>query len=500
MRIEYAKQAPTDLKADVLIVGVFEGQKASPAVKRLDAALGGHLSLHVKDDEFGGKELSSLAMHAHGKIPAKKIVLLGLGASKGFTAERLRRAAGAAVKTATAMKARSAAISLPFEKAICPPAEAAQAMIEGFFLAAYRFEKYRFNDGKKKEKRLETMIAVLPPSFTEARMKTAEEHARALAEASGFARDLVNTPALDMTPKHLVEEAGKVAASSPRIRLKTFDRAALQKMGCGGILAVAQGSQHEPYMLHLTYRPHGKTKKRIVLVGKGVTFDSGGLSLKPSEGMMDMKIDMAGAAAVLGVFKALAKLEPNVEVHGIAGLVENMPSGTAIRPGDIVRTMSGKTIEILNTDAEGRVTLADTLFYGSKLKPDMMIDLATLTGACMVALGQNVAGLMSNDAKLAQKLLEASSASGEQLWELPLVPEYAEMVKSKHADLKNITGGRYGGAITAGLFLKEFVGETPWAHLDIAGPAHEEKDHPDYRVWGASGFGVRLMLEYLMKL
>ena len=218
------------------------------------------------------------------------------------------------------------------------------------------------------------------------------------------------------------------------------------------------------------------------------------------DGMMDMKIDMGGAAAVLAIFRALATLKLPIEVHGIAAMVENMPSGTAIRPGDIVKTMSGKTIEILNTDAEGRVTLADSLFYGTTLKPDLMIDIATLTGACMVALGHDISGLMTDDDKLAARLAQASEASGELLWRLPLFEGYADQVKSRHADLKNIGGGRYGGAITAGLFLKEFVGETPWAHLDIAGPAYNEKDYQDERSWGASGYGARLLLEFLRRL
>jgi leucyl aminopeptidase len=497
MKTTIVAAPPQETVCDALLIGTFESQVMGGTVARLDGLLGGHLSIHVREEEFEGKEGSALAFHTHGKIPAKKLILLGLGPKKGFVVERLRRAAGRMVKLAKAGKARKAAVSLPFEAV----EDGAQAVCEGLFLASYDFDGYKSPKDAKKTKKLDETVVLTAPKTPIRQLEASAARAAIMAEAVAHARTLVNTPALDMTPKHLVDEATKVAMASKRVRLKVRGREDLAKMGCGGILAVAQGSQHEPYLLHLTYRPAHKAKARVVLVGKGVTFDSGGLSLKPSESMMDMKIDMAGAAAVISVFKALPLLDLPVEVHGVAGLVENMPSGTAIRPGDIVRTMSGKTIEILNTDAEGRVTLADTLHYGAKLRPDAMIDLATLTGACMVALGQEYAGLMTDDERLARRLAEASEATGEALWRLPLPDDYAEQVKSRHADVKNITGSRYGGAINAGLFLKEFVPEgLPWAHIDMAGPAYNEKDYPDYRAWGASGWGVRLLLEYLRRL
>jgi leucyl aminopeptidase len=498
MRFSYSSAKPASAACDLLVIGVFEGAVETPAVRQVDAALHGHLSVHLKDEEFTGAEGSLLSIHSHGKIPARKVVLLGLGKPAAFSAERLRRATGRAVKIASSGKAGLMALSLPLKK--LGAQDAVQTCVEGAWLATYTFDRYKKDDGKKKKKVLET-LTLLHEGLSAAAIRNGEALGTLTSEAAGRARDLVNTPSLDMTPKAVAAEAEKISkASSGRVKLKTFDRTALEKMGCGGILGVAQGSMHEPYMIHFKYSPKGRAKKRIVLVGKGVTFDSGGLSLKPADSMMDMKIDMAGAAAVVGVFSVLSRLNLPLEIHGIAALVENMPSATAIRPGDIVKTMSGKTIEILNTDAEGRVILADALFYGTKQKPDMMIDLATLTGACMVALGHDVAGLMSTDKKLTQRLLAASERTGEAAWELPLVPEYAEMVKSRHADVKNITGGRYGGAITAGLFLKEFVGETPWTHLDIAGPAYNERDYPDYRAWGASGFGVRLLLDFLRSL
>lgn len=505
MRITRSTVLPQEAKADMLVVGIFEGSESAPPLAKLDALLGpaqrgagnrGHLALHVKEEDFKAKEGATLTIHTHGKLPFRKLAVLGLGDRKGFDVRRLRRGAAHAAKLASASKAKTLALWLPLDKTDAKTAEAVQAAAEGLLLGAYRYDRYKED---KKAKPLEEAVLLTAASVNAKVFEKAVSEAEAFAGATMYARNLVNTPALDMHPATFVQEALALAVGQKRFSIKIYGRTELQKMGCGGILAVAQGSAHEPKMIHMTYKPPN-AKKRIVLVGKGVTFDSGGLSIKPADGMTDMKIDMAGAAAVLAVFRALATLKIPVEVHGIAAMVENMPSGTAYRPGDIVKTMSGKTIEILNTDAEGRVTLADTLFYGSKLKPDLMIDLATLTGAAMVALGHDIAALMTDDEKLAARLAQASLASGEHLWRLPLFEGYAEHVKSRHADLKNISSVRYGGAITAGLFLKEFVGETPWAHLDIAGPAYNEKDYQDERSWGASGYGARLLLEFLRRL
>ncbi len=497
MRILRSTTLPQEAKADLLIVGVFEGSEITP-VSKLDAALGGHLSVHVREDEFKAKEGATLSIHTHDKLPYRKLALLGLGDRKGFDLKRLRSATARAAKLAGASKAKTLALWLPFEKASPKVGDAIQAAAEGLILGAYRYDRYKED---KKLKPLEEVALLTALSINAKFFEKCVADAQAFAGASAYARNLVNTPALEMHPATFVQEALALAVGQKRMSIKIFGRKELLQMGCGGILAVAQGSAHEPKMIHLTYKPAAKAKKRVVLVGKGVTFDSGGLSLKPADGMMDMKIDMAGAAAVLAVFRALTVLKLPVEVHGICAMVENMPSGTAIRPGDIVKTMSGKTIEILNTDAEGRVTLADTLFYGSQQKPDMMIDLATLTGACIVALGQDITGMLTDDDKLAARLEQASAASGEPLWRLPLYAPYAEQVKSRHADLKNIGSKGGAGTITAGLFLKEFIGETPsWAHLDIAGPSYNEKDYQDERPWGASGHGARLLLEFLRKL
>jgi leucyl aminopeptidase len=294
----------------------------------------------------------------------------------------------------------------------------------------------------------------------------------------------------------LVNSAKEIAKGKKDLKVRVYDKEQLEKMGAGGLLAVNQGSDHEPYLVHMVYKPEGNIKKKIAIVGKAVTFDSGGLSLKPAEYMMSMKCDMGGSAALLGLFSVIDNINPQVEVHGIFGAVENMPSGKAIRPGDVIKALNGKTIEILNTDAEGRVTLADTLSFAVKKKPDLIIDLATLTGACVVALGEEISGVMSNNPELANKILIAAASAGEKMWELPLEKNYKKLLKSDIADLKNI-GGRYGGALTAGLFLEEFVDKTPWAHLDIAGPAYAERPINSYEKKGATGHGVRTLIEFI---
>jgi leucyl aminopeptidase len=285
-------------------------------------------------------------------------------------------------------------------------------------------------------------------------------------------------------------------AREQRLGVEVLDRAECRKLGMGAFLGVAAGSEQAPKFIHLTYTPTGRRRKRVAVIGKGITFDSGGLDLKPADGMLRMKNDMSGAAAVLGIMRALPRLKPPVEVHGLIAATENMPSGSAVRPGDVLRAMNGTTIEIGNTDAEGRLTLADAMSYAvARVEPDEMIDMATLTGACVVALGPLCSGLFANDQALADRLLAAAETAGERLWQLPLIDEYRDGLKSDVADINNV-GPRGGGAITAGLFLKEFAGKTPWVHLDIAGPAFTEKDLP-LAPKGATGFAVRTVLTYL---
>jgi leucyl aminopeptidase len=315
-------------------------------------------------------------------------------------------------------------------------------------------------------------------------------------------RDLVNKPAGEMQPRTLVKEAQALAQSSSSISVTAWNRKQALAQGFTAFLAVAQGSVEEPYIIHLTYTPPTAAVKKVFVVGKGITFDSGGLNLKPTGYMEAMKLDMAGAAAVLGLFSVLPKLGLPIEVHGVLAACENMVSGSSYRPGDILRAKNGKTIEVLNTDAEGRIVLADALSFAAEHKPDVIIDLATLTGACVVALGETHAGLWSNDSVLSEALLSAARATGEGLAAMPMPSEYHQYLESRVADVRNVRGPteRIGDAIYAAFFLREFVGKNSWAHLDIAGPAYMEKDILPYYPLGGTGYGVRTLVEYLRRL
>jgi leucyl aminopeptidase len=433
-------------------------------------------------------------MHTYGEVAAKRVLVVGLGKQEEAVLETVRQAGAVTVNVAKEVGAKSI-ISELHSPGECKASECAQAMTEGARLADYAYTKY-----KKASHKSPKLFAIAQNDGSILRsMEKGIELGDLMAGGTVFARDLVNTPAHDMHPEILVEVAKSIAKGTSSIRVRVFDEAALKRMGAGGLIGVSQGSDHPPYLVHLTYKPKKKTKKSIALVGKAVTFDSGGLSLKPADYMTTMKCDMAGAGAVLGAFCVIDKLSPDVEVHGIFGAVENMPSGGAIRPGDVLTAMNKKTMEVLNTDAEGRLTLADTLTYATKLKPTCIVDLATLTGACVVALGEEITGLMSNDDKVAARVLEAAQTAGEKMWRLPLEKNYKKVIKSQVADLQNV-GNKWGGALTAGLFLEEFVDKTPWVHLDIAGPAFAEREIDPYTHKGATGHGVRTLLALLRSL
>ncbi|MDD5251211.1 MAG: leucyl aminopeptidase [Patescibacteria group bacterium] len=501
MKIIVTLDQPETMRADLIVVPLSSEAKRLPvAAAPLDKSLNGQLTKLIAEEKLTGKAGEYALLKSNGRVAAEKIMLLGAGARK-LDAKAARKFAALAVQKARVVHAKSLALLIPDADAK-EMAAVAEALTEGAILGDYRFLKYRSEEAKK---HAEGTVEALALAVTNRQTKVAAEKGvvtgQLLAKATVFARELINEPASVTTPTRLMETARVLAAGSKRVSVKVFDRAQMEEMGMGGLLGVARGSDEPPYLVHLTYKPVGKAKRRIAVVGKGLTFDSGGLSLKPAEAMEDMKIDMSGAAAVLGVFSAIAEINPACEVHGIIGLCENMPSGKAVKPGDVLHTMSGKTVEILNTDAEGRITLADTLHYAQQQKPDYVIDLATLTGACMVALGQEVAGLMSNSRALADRLLSAADRAGELMWELPLTEEYRDSLKSRVADLKNITGTRYGGAITAGLFLQEFVRPSQaWAHLDIAGPAWAEKDTVPHQPIGGVGYGVRTVLRLIQNL
>ena len=441
---------------------------------------------------FKGKDGSTVLLHPKSGSPARWVILAGLGDRKKFTAETLRRAGAAALRKASAADQKSVTVLPP--QSLGGAEKDVRVLTEGMMLAAYQFAKYK---SEKKPGVKEAAVVVPQKLQNEARKGLRQGQVE--AEAAAFVRDLVNEPPSDLPPSrvaalaHEIAEKGKAAGVSVQV----FEKEQIQEMGMGALLGVNRGSAEPPAFIHLHYKPENAAKS-IALVGKGITFDSGGLSLKPAQSMETMKMDMAGAAAILGVFRAIPSLKPKVEVHGILAVTENMPGGRAIKPGDVLKAMNGKTIEVLNTDAEGRLVLSDALSYAVRQKPGAIIDLATLTGACITALGSLVAGAMGNDESLLNDLRKAGEESGEQFWPLPLVPEYKEGLQSKIADLQNISSVRgEAGSIIGGLFLQEFVDGKPWVHLDIAGPAWSAKDFY-YLTPGGTGFAVRTLLHYLL--
>ncbi len=479
---------PTDVtKIETDLLAVFVG---SEEAKKIDTTLGGMLTEVVTEEEFGGKEGDMLLIHTHGKIPAKRVVLVGLGKISELSVSDLQTIAAKIGRKAKEVAAKSLAISLPKEMQ-------SQVVTEGLLLGTYTFSKHKSDEFRNKEKHIEEVIFLTTPPKLNA-VAGGISRGETVSQAVAFARDLVNEPPSITTPTHLAETAKKLVKGNPGMSCEVLTPVEMKKLGMEAILGIARGSDEEPRFIKLSYK--GGSSKTVCLVGKGITFDTGGLSLKDSKNMETMKLDMAGAAAILGVFSVLSILKPKVNVVGLIAATENMPGPKAVKPGDVVKAMNGKTIEILNTDAEGRVVLADALSYaGLKVKPDTIVDLATLTGACMVALGEDIAGLFTDNESLAEELESAATDSGEHIWSMPLAKEYKELVKSDLADVKNISGTKYGGAINGALFLAEFVPlGIPWAHLDIAGPAFAEKDAP-LTPKGGTGFGVRMLLTWLLQ-
>ena len=492
MKIDVGGGPLETLKNDALVVGVYaEEAKLRDVPARVDRALGGQLREVMEAERFTAKPAQVTHLHTGGRIPAGRVIVVGLGKRVELTPETLRRAASAGLRRARDLGAKSVAIDVLGDR--LPGRSRAHAVTEGSLLGAYTFDRYK---REKTDKRVESLTVVESDGRRRREVSDGARTGEIFADATCFARDLVNSPANDVHPTYLAKVAAEIAKEA-KLGLKVFDRAECQKMGMGLFLGVAAGSEQPPKFIHLSYTPSGRKRRRVAVIGKGITFDSGGLDLKSAEGMLRMKDDMSGAAAVLAIMRALPKLAPPVEVHGLIAATENMPSGSAVRPGDVLRAMNGTTVEIGNTDAEGRLTLADALCYaGEKVGADEVVDMATLTGACVVALGPLCSGLFANDQGLADRLLAAATNAGERVWQLPLIDEYRDNLKSDVADFNNV-GPRGGGAITAGLFLKEFAGDRPWAHLDIAGPAFTEKDTP-IGPRGATGAPVRTLLCYLM--
>jgi len=479
--------SPAKVQADLLGVPVFAGRVLGPGAKAVDKALGGGLAEFMAEAGFEGKADEALPVPAAG-LGAKAAVLVGLGDRKKVTLEGLRRAAAALVRRGS--KAKIVATTLL--DAAPPEADrqaAAQAIAEGAALGAYRFLRY------KKEREAPAVEQFLVLGKRDAGVQAALDQGAAVAQAVAWARDLVNEPAGTLTPSVLADEARR-AAEQGGLEIEVLDEVAIANEGLGGLLGVSLGSEQPPRLIKLTYEPDGPARGTVALVGKGITFDSGGLSIKPAEGMETMKTDMSGAAAVIGAMSVLREAGVEAKVIAFVPTTENMPGGAAVKPGDVLKIRNGKTVEVLNTDAEGRLILADGLSLAAEERPDAVVDLATLTGACIVALGLKFAGLMGNNDSWIAQVRQAAERAGESVWPLPLPQEYRKDLDSEIADLKNITGGRWGGALTAGLFLAEFIGDIPWAHLDIAGPARAPSDE-GYLQKGGTGFGVRTLVELL---
>jgi leucyl aminopeptidase len=489
MNVVVRREAPEAAAADALVVGLHAEEKRWPAsLRALDHRAGGQIKAVLDAEKFSAKVGQVTHIHTPA-LASPRLVVAGLGARSGFAAETLRRAAAGALRRARELGARTVAIEVFGQR--LSEGERAHAVVEGALLGTYTFDRYK---REKPDKAVEELRVLAPDRKTAREVEQGVRHGEVFGRATWFARDLVNAPANDVHPSHLAAVAEEVAGDA-KLTLKVYDRAECERMGMGAFLGVAAGSEQPPRFIHLSYTPP-RPRRRVAVIGKGITFDAGGLDLKTAEGMLRMKDDMSGAAAVLGIMRALPTLAPSVEVHGLIAATENMPSGTAFRPGDVLRAMNGTTIEIGNTDAEGRLTLADAICYAREhVKPDEIVDMATLTGACVVALGPQCSGLFSNDRALARRLLDAAERAGERVWQLPLIEEYREGLKSEVADINNV-GQRGGGAITAALFLKEFAGDTPWAHLDIAGPAFTERDTP-LAPKGGTGVAVRTLLAYL---
>jgi len=464
-------------KTDLVVVGVHPGIKLTTAATEIDRVLKGALAKYLKKTAFSGAIRSATIIPTMGKIPAAAVMVVGLGPVDKLDHDALRRAAGTAAHSAGGFSSVALDISRDVEGG-------ARAAAEGFALGAYGFTRY------KSETKETTQRAVILGAT-----QTDIDRAQTVSDATNWARDLVNEPPSNRGPAEfarLVAERAKQGG----IKVEIFDEKAMAGLGMNGILTVGKGSSSAPRFVVLTYNPKG-AKGFIGLVGKGITFDSGGLSLKPNEGMKTMKMDCSGAAVVAGAIAALPALDTKIKVVAALALAENMPSGDAVKLGDVIHHFGGRTSEVLNTDAEGRLVLADALAWMSAQKPDAIVNAATLTGGVIVALGNAVAGLMSNRSALAAELIEASKRTGERLWELPLVDEYREAIDSAVADIKNTTGTPKASSIFGGLFLREFVGETPWAHLDIAGTAWSEKaEH--YLPQGATAFGTRLLIDWIM--
>jgi len=489
MTIQPSNKTLLNWTGDTLAIGLFEDAvelKNDLAV--LDEQLAGILKELIAEEEFTGKANSLISSRVGVGKSIKKVILVGLGKPDSLKLDSLRQFAATIARAAKKQKTKTLGISLPLWNN--DPTATTQAVAEGLQLALYQDTRFKSEVEEKSPKIVS--IDLLGLVGQEAAIIRADQ----IVSGVILARELVAAPANAVTPITMAETAQAIA-SEQGLQLNILEKADCEKLGMGAFLGVAQASDLPPKFIHLTYKPETPPRRKLAIIGKGLTFDSGGLNIKGAgSGIETMKIDMGGAAAILGAAKAIGQLKPDVEVHFLSAVTENMISGHAMHPGDILKASNGKTIEVNNTDAEGRLTLADALVYAENLEVDAIVDLATLTGACVVALGEDIAALFSPDDNLASQITAASETAGEKFWRLPLEEKYFEGLKSGIADMKN-TGPRAGGSITAALFLKQFVRSTPWAHLDIAGPVWADKEN-SYNGTGATGFGVRTLVNWVL--
>ena len=483
-----------DVESECLVVVALDHgdkQKPNPRLAVKDAApLDKAIAELVASGEITGKSGESVLLHRPQGLKAKRLLVIGGGKAASLNAAEVRKAGGTAVRVLKGRAIKSCAFALP--ELASGAEDSARALVEGAYVADYDPDTYR---SERKDQSMKELTVVAPAGSDTSRLQRAVDQGRIVGESQNFTRELVNEPSNRLTPTMFADRAKKMC-DAVGLKCEIMGPAKIKEMKMGAFWSVAQGSDEEPRLIVMRYEPQGAPEKPVLgLVGKGITFDTGGISIKPADGMEKMKYDMAGGAAMVGTMRAIALLKPKVRVIGIVCATENMPSGKAQKPGDVQIAMSGKAIEIINTDAEGRLVLADGLHYARTLGCTHLIDAATLTGACVVALGMVNAGAFANDENIYSHFTQALARSGEKFWRLPLDAEYTEQIRSNIADIMN-TGGRYGGAITAAMFLKEFVEDTPWIHLDIAGTAWIE----DGKSWipkGPSGIAVRSLIEFV---
>ncbi len=495
MEVKVVSGDITGLPLCAIIVNLFEGVKnPGGATAAVDKALGGLITQLIAEGEIKGKRNEITLIHSMGKIAPERVVVAGLGKEEELTLSVIRGVAAEACRflrrvgaTQVATIAHGAGVGgIDAEKS-------AQAVTEGAMLGLYTFRKHQTKEAEEGE--IEQLLIVERDEAKLAALERGCAGGRIMAEATNLARDMANEPANYMTPTHMAEVAQRVA-DEWGFECRILEQADMERLGMGALLSVARGSRQPPKLILLNYKGGDPAKSPLGLVGKGITFDSGGISIKPSEGLGDMKGDMAGGAAVIAAMRAIGELRPKVNVTALVPATENLPDGAALKPGDIVQASNGKTIEVVTTDAEGRLILADALCYARKLGLSPVVDVATLTGACHIALGDFCTGAFGNNQELVDRVIKAGEEAGEYIWQMPMYEEYKEQNKSDIADIKN-SAGRWGGAITGAQFLAEFVAETPWVHLDIAGPSHAEKERT-YLVKGATGVAVRTLANLIL--